>query len=87
MGGGGGQRMGVETAPGSMGQMDNNQTYSEREGYGSTSFEDEPPLLEELGINFALIKEKVHSARRLHVLPSHRVHYYQQQRKSLFVYV
>lgn len=42
--------------PGTLGQMDNEQqSYS---GY-SGSFEDEPPLLQELGIDFELIKQKV----------------------------
>ena len=43
--------------PGSLGQMD----VAEEAGgpsYG-TSFEDEPPLLQELGIDFQLIKQKV----------------------------
>lgn len=42
--------------PGTLGQMDSEQqSYS---GY-SGSFEDEPPLLQELGIDFELIKQKV----------------------------
>lgn len=48
---------GGETEPGSLGQMDG----GEDTGPGSygTSFEDEPPLLQELGIDFQLIKQKV----------------------------
>lgn len=51
----------METEPtqGSLGHMDAPQAHSGGSGYGSASFEDEPPLLEELGINFELIKEKV----------------------------
>lgn len=42
--------------PGTLGQMESEQqSYS---GY-SGSFEDEPPLLQELGIDFELIKQKV----------------------------
>lgn len=44
--------------PGTLGQMDSEQqSYSEYSG----SFEDEPPLLQELGIDFELIKQKVRS--------------------------
>ena len=45
--------------PGTLGQMDSGEErYSASGGYGST-FEDEPPLLQELGIDFQLIKQKV----------------------------
>lgn len=44
--------------PGSLGQMEGSEEYSARSDYGS-SFEDEPPLLQELGIDFELIKQKV----------------------------
>ncbi len=56
---GGGGEMDVEPTPGSLGHMDATQTYPGGNGYGNAGFEDEPPLLEELGINFDLIKEKV----------------------------
>ena len=48
-----------DPTPGSLGQMDSTQAYSEGEGYGNAGFEDEPPLLVELGIDFNLIKQKV----------------------------
>ena len=49
--------MGVDPVPGSMGQMDTGEQVTQNSG-----FEDEPPLLEELGINFDLIKQKVKSS-------------------------
>lgn len=55
----GGHQMGVEPPPGSMGQMDSTQGYGGGGGEYGGNFEDEPPLLEELGINFELIKQKV----------------------------
>lgn len=39
------------------------EEYSASGGYGS-SFEDEPPLLQELGIDFELIKQKVRRRQR-----------------------
>ena len=48
---------GGETEPGSLGQMDGGEEPGPTT-YG-TSFEDEPPLLQELGIDFQLIKQKV----------------------------
>lgn len=47
--------------PGTMGQMDLNQgSYgADREGYGVESFDEEQPLLKELGIDIELIKQKV----------------------------
>ena len=43
----------------SLGHMDGGaESYPAGEGYGS-SFEDEPPLLQELGIDFRLIMDKV----------------------------
>ena len=53
---------GTEIDPGSLGQMDSGggaQTYGNSDGYGQAGFEDEPPLLQELGIDFELIKQKV----------------------------
>jgi hypothetical protein len=47
---------GGETEPGSLGQMDGGEDTG-APSYG-TSFEDEPPLLQELGIDFQLIKQK-----------------------------
>ena len=45
--------------PGTLGQMDSGEeNYSATAGYNG-SFEDEPPLLEELGFDFQLIKQKV----------------------------
>ena len=55
----GGHQMGVDPPPGSMGQMDSTQGYGGGGGEYGGNFEDEPPLLEELGINFELIKQKV----------------------------
>lgn len=60
----GGQAYGgqPEVDPGSMGQMDiGYSSYGEggSAGYDGDSFEDEKPLLIELGINLDLIKEKV----------------------------
>ena len=54
---------GGETEPGSLGQMDG----GEDTGPGSygTSFEDEPPLLQELGIDFQLIKQKVYQSLKI----------------------
>ena len=60
-----GQGFGVqgssEMDPGSLGQMDAGipPAYGDSEGYGQGAFEDEPPLLKELGIDFELIKQKV----------------------------
>ena len=51
--GGGGGGFG-EVDPGSMGQMDTGAPVTQGSG-----FEEELPLLEELGINFDLIKQKV----------------------------
>lgn len=54
-----------EVDPGSMGQMDLSYgAYSggggtSREGYGVDSFDEEQPLLKELGIDLELIKQKV----------------------------
>lgn len=50
----------MDIDPGSMGQMATG-TYSGvgGDGYGESGFEDEPPLLQELGIDFELIKQKV----------------------------
>ena len=67
MGGGvsGDVGMGV-SEPGTLGQMDSVQeTYSY--SAGPESFEDEAPLLDELGIDFQLIKQKVPMALGLHV--------------------
>lgn len=52
---------GMEIDPGSMGQIDSSgpQAFGNSDGYGQGTFEDEPPLLQELGIDFELIKEKV----------------------------
>ena len=53
-----------ESEPGSLGQMDGSgEEYSASGGYGS-SFEDEPPLLQELGIDFELIKQKVRARQK-----------------------
>lgn len=51
----------TEMDPGSMGQMDSDtpQMYRDSDSYGQTGFEDEPPLLQELGIDFEVIKQKV----------------------------
>lgn len=59
-GGRGEGEMGVGgSEPGTLGQMDSGEeSYSASAGY-SGSFEDEPPLLQELGIDFKLIKQKV----------------------------
>ena len=57
-----GMQAGTEIDPGSLGQMDSggaSQTYANSDGYGQAGFEDEPPLLQELGIDFELIKQKV----------------------------
>ena len=58
---GGVQGSGMEMDPGSMGQMDSgvSPTFGNADGYGQGAFEDEPPLLQELGIDFELIKQKV----------------------------
>ena len=48
---------GGETELGSLGQMDGGENPTTT-SYGTT-FEDEPPLLQELGIDFQLIKQKV----------------------------
>ena len=58
------QQAGTEIDPGSLGQMDSgggaSQSYGNSgDGYGEAGFEDEPPLLQELGIDFELIKQKV----------------------------
>ena len=58
------QAGGAEIDPGSLGQMDSgggaSQGYGNSgDGYGEAGFEDEPPLLQELGIDFELIKQKV----------------------------
>ena len=63
-----GQREGAigrsESEPGSLGQMDGSgEEYSASGGYGN-SFEDEPPLLQELGIDFELIKQKVRARQK-----------------------
>ena len=55
----GGDQMDVEPPPGSMGQMDGTQGYGGGGGGYEGNFEDEPPLLQELGIDFELIKQKV----------------------------
>ena len=55
----GGDQMEVEPPPGSMGHMDSTQGYGGGGGGYGGNFEDEPPLLEELGIDFELIKQKV----------------------------
>ena len=47
----------MESVQGNLGQIDGTEELTGR-SYG-TSFEDEPPLLEELGIDFQLIKQKV----------------------------
>ena len=57
---GGGDRMDTDPIPGSMGQIDSTQMYPGGGG-GDEGFEDEPPLLQELGIDFELIKLKVGS--------------------------
>ena len=50
-----------DSAPGTLGQMDSGEeNYTASAGY-SDSFEDEPPLLQELGIDFELIRQKVSS--------------------------
>ena len=57
-----GAQGGMEVDPGSMGQMDAGSVppaYGNNDGYGQSGFEEEPPLLEELGIDFELIKQKV----------------------------
>ena len=57
-----GMQAGTEIDPGSLGEMDSGggaQTYGNSDGYGQAGFEDEPPLLQELGIDFELIKQKV----------------------------
>lgn len=62
--GGRGEEVGSElgmgpSEPGTLGQMDSGEErYTDSGGYGG-SFEDEPPLLQELGIDFQLIKQKV----------------------------
>ena len=55
----GGSQPGVD--PGTMGQMDVNYgPYgANREGYGVDSFDEEEPLLKELGIDMELIRQKV----------------------------
>ena len=61
-----GMQAGTEIDPGSMGQMDSggaSQTYGNSDGYGQAGFEDEPPLLQELGIDFDLIKQRVCNCR------------------------
>ena len=52
---------GSEMDPGSLGQMDAGAApvYGNNDSYGQGAFEDEPPLLQELGIDFELIKQKV----------------------------
>ena len=52
-----------EMDPGSMGQIVAGvpAAYGDGDGYGQGAFEDEPPLLQELGIDFELIKQKVSS--------------------------
>ena len=62
------QQAGAEIDPGSLGQMDSgggaSQGYGNSgDGYGQAGFEDEPPLLQELGIDFELIKQKVYNYR------------------------
>ena len=48
-----------EVDPGSMGQMDANYGAYGGTGYDNDSFDEEQPLLQELGINAELIKQKV----------------------------
>ena len=58
---------GMEMDPGSLGQMDASAVppaYGNSDGYGQSGFEEEPPLLEELGIDFELIKQKVGCVQR-----------------------
>ena len=51
--------VGSGSEPGTLGQLDSGgDNYSGSAEYVS-SFEDEPPLLQELGIDFELIKQKV----------------------------
>ncbi len=50
---------GVEVNPGSLGQMDVNSGTYGGSGYDNDSFEEEQPLLKELGIDVELIKQKV----------------------------
>lgn len=50
----------MDIDPGSMGQMDpGNYSGGGGDGYGESGFEEELPLLQELGIDFDLIKQKV----------------------------
>lgn len=48
----------MDVGQGSMGQMASG-TFSSGDGYGESGFEEEAPLLLELGIDFELIKQKV----------------------------
>ena len=48
-----------EIDPGSMGQMDVGYGSYGSPGYETDSFDEEQPLLKELGIDFELIKQKV----------------------------
>ena len=50
---------GGDIDPGSMGQMASSGEYGGGDGYGESGFEEELPLLVELGIDFDLIKQKV----------------------------
>lgn len=57
----GSQGVGSDIDPGSMGQMaSSGGTYDGRgDTYGASGFEEELPLLVELGIDFNMIKQKV----------------------------
>lgn len=69
---------GTEIDPGSLGQMDSGggaQTYGNSDGYGQAGFEDEPPLLQELGIDFELIKQKVCNNYRVILIIKYLVYY------------
>lgn len=48
-----------EIDPGSMGEMDVNYGSYGGEGYDADSFDEEQPLLKELGVDVELIKQKV----------------------------
>jgi hypothetical protein len=64
----------MEVGPpqGSMGQMSSTSGGYMYDNSNSTGFEDEPPLLEELGIDFHLIKENV-IKRESHLIYHHFV--------------
>ena len=50
----------MDIDPGSMGQMDpGSYNGGGGDGYGESGFEEEQPLLKELGIDFDLIRQKV----------------------------